>query len=89
MKNYSPTSHLLKHVLDKHEEEEIEKVKFGIRVVKYTRSPFERQILESVKIQQERKEHFLLNSRAEYNRCAIPRVSSKIGESDYKRWGKE
>ena len=51
LKNYSPTSHLLKHVLDKHEEEDIEKVKFGIRVVKYTRSPFERQILESVKIQ--------------------------------------
>ena len=89
LRNYNPTSHLLKHIIDKHEEEEVEKVKFGIRVVKYTQTPFERQILESVKIQQERQNHNLLNSRAEYNRCAIPRLSSKIGENDYKKWEKE
>ena len=42
-----------------------------------------------MKIQQERQNHFLLNSRAEYNRCAIPRLSYKIGEKEYKRWEKE
>ena len=89
LRNLSPTSHLLKHILDRHEEEEVESIRFGIRIVKYTRTPFERQILESVKIQQERQSHFLLNSRAEYNRCAIPRLSSKIGEKEYKRWEKE
>ena len=89
LKNLSPTSHLLKHILDRHDEEEVESIRFGIRIVKYTRTPFERQILESVKIQQERQNHFLLNSRAEYNRCAIPRLSSKIGEKEYKRWEKE
>ena len=73
LKSLNPTSHLLKHILDKHEEEGIDEIKFGIRVVKFTRTPFERQILEAVKIQQERQDHFLLNSRAEYNRAEIPR----------------
>ena len=89
LRSLNPTSHLLKHILDKHEEEEIDEIKFGIKIIKYTRTPFERQILESVKIQQERQDHFLLNSRAEYNRCAIPRLSSKIGEKEFKKWEKE
>ena len=89
LRNLSPASHLLKHILDRHEEENMEEIRFGIRIVKYTRSPFERQILESVKIQQERQHHFLLNSRAEYNRCSLPRLTAKIGEKDYKRWEKE
>ena len=67
----------------------MEEIRFGIRIVKYVRSPFERQILESVQIQQERQHHFLLNSRAEYNRCSLPRLTAKIGEKDYKRWEKE
>ena len=75
LKSMNPTSHLLKHILDKDEGEEVDEVKFGIKMIKYTRTPFERQILESVKIQQERQDHFLLNSRAEYNRSAIPRLS--------------
>ena len=43
---------------------------------------------ESVYIQQERK-HFLLNSRAEYNRCAVPRVTAKLGDKYYKKWEKQ
>ena len=39
----------------------------------------------SITIQKER-EHHLLNSRAEYNRCAVPRLTTKIGEKDYKKW---
>ena len=31
----------------------------------------------------------MLKSRAEYNRCAVLRLSSKIGEKDYKRWKKK
>ena len=34
LKILDPDSHLLKHILDRHEEE----VKFGIRIVKYTRT---------------------------------------------------
>ena len=89
LKSLNPTSHLLKHILDRHETENWEEIEFGIRVVKFTRTPFERQILEAVKIPQERQDHFLLNSRSEYNRAEIPRLSAKIGERDYKRWEKE
>ena len=34
LRNLSPTSHLLKHILDRHEEEEVESIRFGIRIVK-------------------------------------------------------
>ena len=40
----NPVSHLLKLVLDQHEEALKGDVEFAIRVVKYTRSSFERQI---------------------------------------------
>ena len=72
MDQLKPGSHFLKHLIEIHEDEEKENVRFWIRVVKFTRSSFERQILESVVIQQERTKHHLLNSRAEYNRCAVP-----------------
>ena len=61
MEQLKPSSHLLKHIVDKHEKENPGEIEFGLRVLKYTRSSFERQILESVIIQQERH-HFLLNS---------------------------
>ena len=41
--------------------------------------------MESVIIQENRNHH-LLNSRSEYNRCAVPRLSTKIGENEYKKW---
>jgi hypothetical protein len=89
MDQLKPGSNLLKHLIEIHETEEKEIVKFGIRVVKFTKSSFERQIMESVVIQQERAKHNLLNSRAEYNRCAIPRITTKIGDTNYKRYEKE
>ena len=51
MRQLKPTSHLLRHVLDQHEEEKLSNVEFGMEVVRYTRTSFERQILESVCIQ--------------------------------------
>jgi hypothetical protein len=59
-----------------------------VKVVKTTKSIFERQILESVIIQQERH-HNLLNRHAEYNRCDVPRLTTKIGDSHYKKWEEE
>ena len=41
--------------------------------------------MESVLIQESRM-HNLLNSKSEYNRCALPRLATKIGENDYKKW---
>ena len=84
----SQGSHLLKHLIDKHEGEMPDKVRFGIKVLKYTKTAFERQILESVMIQENRGHH-ILNSRSEYNRCALPRLTTKVGENHYKRWEKD
>ena len=45
--------------------------------------------MESVQIQKQRKGHILLNSRSEYNRCAIPKISSKLGDKEIKTYNKE
>ena len=79
------SSHMLRHLLEMHGVEKKKDVEFGIRVLRYTRSSFERQILESVLIQNSR-EHHVLNSRSEFNRCAIPRLVSKLGEKELKEW---
>ena len=50
MDQLKPGSHLLKHLLDSCEEEEKEDNRFGVKVVQYTRSSFEKQILESMVI---------------------------------------
>ena len=72
-------SHMLKHFLDKHEDEIMEEVVFGMKVIKTARSAFERQVAESVMIQSNKMDHHILNSKAEYNRCALPRLTAKIG----------
>ena len=63
------SSHMLRHLLAEHEQEEDNwnKIEFGMRVIKSTRSAFERQILESVTIQKMRN-NFIMNNKAEYNR---------------------
>ena len=76
---------MLRHLLEMHGGEKRKDVEFGIRVLKFTRSCFERQILESVLIQN-RRDHHVLNSRSEFNRCAIPRLVSKLGEKELKEW---
>ena len=44
-------SHMMKHYFDKHSTEDVEKMKFGGRIVRQARSAFNRQIGESVEIQ--------------------------------------
>ena len=44
------SSHMLRHLLDSHENENWKEVEFGAKVLRYTRSAFERQLLESVLI---------------------------------------
>ena len=74
---------MVKHWLEKHSEEDLEEDRYLAKVIKYTRSSFERQILESVIIQSEKSKSDLLNSRSEYNRCAIPRLTSKLGSKTF------
>ena len=76
-------SHMVKHYFDQHEGEEIEKMEFGMKVLKACRSAFTRQISESVQIQTNKKNHLILNSRSEYNRCALPRLTAKLGDQTW------
>ena len=73
---------MLRHLLAVHaeEEQEWEKIEFGMRIVKSTRSIFERQILESVTRQK---------NKAEYNRCALPGLTAKLGEKELDKWRAE
>ena len=85
----SSKSSLIKHMLDRHEEEDMSDVKFGMTIVRYARTAFERQIGEAVLIQQEKEKHELLNSRAEYNACSLPRLTTRMGDQDMEAWEKE
>ena len=89
MKQLQPSSHMLKHILEEHGEEEIENVEFGARVMRFAKTAFDRQVMESVLIQEEREQHHILNSKSEYNRCSLPRLTAKLGENEWKKKMKE
>lgn len=86
--NLSTKSHMLKHAVEMHSGEGLDNIRFGIKIIKTAKSSFERQIFESVEIQ-ENRHHHLLNSRSEYNRCAVPRLMCKLGDAAYKKYEKE
>ena len=67
----------------------MENIEFGAKVLKFARSVFERQVMESVLIQEEREQHHILNSKLEYNRCSFPRLIAKLGENEWKKKEKE
>jgi hypothetical protein len=83
IRQLKPSSHLLKHLVDQHEGEDFGQVDFRMEIVTYSRTAYERQIMEAVQIQHHR-EHNLLNSKAEFNRSAIPRLGLKMGGKEYK-----
>merc|ERR1712130_120332 len=74
-----PDSHMVKHLCEHHLDEGMERMKFGCRIVKQSITAFNRQINESVEIQNN-NQHYILNSKSEYNRCALPRLTAKVGE---------
>jgi hypothetical protein len=78
-----PGSHMLKHILDKHEGKQPGEVIFMMKALRFHKSAFERQVHEAVLIQDNRS-HNILNSRSEYNRCALPRLGTKLGERETK-----
>ena len=83
-RGFHKNSHMLKHIVEHHSEEDMRKIRFGMKAVRFHRSPFERNIFESVLIQNNRTKHHLLNSKSEFNRCAIPRLGLKMGENEFK-----
>ena len=84
-------SQMLRHVVDKHENENVEKVQWGMRIIKYMKSAFERQIEEAVTIERKAKEGEILNSKCEYNQTTLPRLITRIGdrEAEIKEFEKE
>ena len=85
MATLNKNSHMLKHVIMNHPGEDMANVKFGMKVLKFCQTSFERQVLKAVTIRKERKHHHLLNSRTEYNRCSLPRLSTQT----YKEYNRE
>ena len=79
---------MIKYYFDHHEEEDIKKMEFGMRMIRASRTVFSRQIQESVEIQAQKNRHHLLNSRSEYNRCALPRLTAKMGDEAYDKMEK-
>ena len=85
----SNNSHMLRHLVSEHENQDFSEIKFGMRVIKFTKTSFERQVLEAVTIEQERKKNNILNSRQEYNRSSLPRLTTKLGDSAYQDWQRQ
>ena len=87
----SSDSHMLKHMVDKHQGEDLSSVKWGMFIIKFLRTAFERQILEAVTIQQESENHDILNSRSEWNQVALPRLTTRAAniEDEIKEWEKQ
>ena len=88
MRQLKTKSHMLRHMVEMHEGEKREDVQFGVRILRQAKTAFERQIMESVLIQ-EMRGHHLMNLKSEYNRCAIPRLVTKLGEKDLDKWRDE
>ena len=80
---------MLKHIVNSHAGQDMSEVKFGMRIVEHARSSFERQIKEFVRIESESKKHEILNSKSEFNRCSLPRLSAHMGDSDIRKWKQE
>ena len=73
-------SHMFLHVEEEHPEEE-DGVKFQMKVVRTHQSALSRQIHEAVLIANSWGKN-LLNSKNEYNRCIIPRLSVMVGQQE-------
>ena len=54
-------------MLDKHELEDFSEVRWSMEILESTRSAFDRQRKEAVRIQQESQVHEFLNSGSEWN----------------------
>ena len=83
------SSHMLKPIEEHHKGEDESKVEFRMKILKTHKSAFERQVFEGIRIQEERKKHHLLNSKSEFNRCALPRLEVRLGEKEKTELEKE
>ena len=80
----SDSSHMWKHQMEEHRGEE---PKFYMRVVDTFKTALSRQIAEAVRIRRRGGAGSILNSKAEFNRCRIPRLV--VEEQDTKQQEEE
>ena len=79
----NPKIHILKQCVEHQIGEDIEKLKFYMRVIKYWKTAFEPR---TYKIQEEEKtKHILFNSKNESNHCSIPHITINISENESRR----
>ena len=70
--------HLLKHAVEMHGDEDHKSLKFGMKAIKFTSHHL-----------RDKSWSLLLNSRSEFNRCAVPRIVCKLGDKTFKKNEKE
>ena len=76
-----PKSHMLKHAVIHHPDLEPSRVEFRMKILSSHKTAFERQIREAVLINKHSGVR-LMNSKLEYNRCSIPRITVKTGNKE-------
>ena len=78
-------SHLLSHYLLRHKSEmRLDQLEYGMRVRTQFKTALERQVGEAVVISREKNAGTtLLNSKAEYNRCKIHRIETRLSKSQW------
>ena len=78
----SNKSHMLKHMIFKHEDQDFSQIKWGMFILAYKKNAFERQIEEAVLIDREAKKSEILNSKSEWNQCSLPRLVTRMGDQE-------
>ena len=72
---------MLKHCILLHSDLKPEEVKFGMRIRRQFRTPLERQVGEAIaNLTEQEKETCLMNSKSEFNRCTLPRITAENRE---------
>ena len=80
--NLSTKSHILKHVVEIHpEEEELMNIQFGIKIIKNAKTSFKRQIIESVDIQENIHHHLRRENKKDRNMVHMPRRENMTSEN--------
>ena len=77
-KTKAEDSHMFLHQSEEHGDMEI---KFSMKIVKQFQSSFRRQVHEAVSISRNSSRN-ILNSKLEYNRCILPRLSVMMGSQE-------
>ena len=80
-KNEKEESHMHCHAVEEHGMDQ-DKPMFSMEIVRCHKTPLYRQLHEAILIS--KNEPIALNSKTEYNRCLLPRLSVMMGETEKK-----